>query len=333
MQTSRRGFIQASLLAMAGCAVPSGRGKVLTVTGAIEPSALGLTLAHEHVLVDFVGADAAVPGRYDQEAVYQRILPLFQSLREKGCQTLAECTPMYLGRDPKLLQRLSKASGLNIITNTGWYGASKEKFLPSKITQLTADQIARGWITEFRNGIEGTGIRPGFIKIALDDVPFADNIQKVLQAAVITYKQTGLPIGVHTSNGGAPAEAQIAFLRKHNVPLAKWVWIHAQNENDLSFHVKAARKGAWISFDGISRSNMEEYGERLERMRKEDLLQRIIISQDAGWYDVVEPSKSIRGYNDILDHFIPYLRSRNFSAADVDQLLVRNPARLFTVES
>jgi phosphotriesterase-related protein len=290
-------------------------------------------LVHEHILVDFIGADAAIPGRYDPEDVYQKILPLLQSLKSKGCQTLVECTPMYLGRDVKLLQRLSKATGLHIITNTGWYGASKEKFLPSKIREMSASQIAQAWINEARNGIDGSGIKPGFMKIALDNVPFSDNIRKILEAAVITYKETGLPVGVHTSNGGAPAKEQIAFFRSKNLPLEKWIWIHAQIEPDISVHAEAAKQGAWISFDGISRSNMEEYRERLESMKKRNLLQHVIISQDAGWYDVVEPSKPIRDYNDLLDHFIPHLRSKNFTESDIQQLLVKNPARLFTVKS
>ncbi|MGH8020026.1 MAG: phosphotriesterase, partial [Opitutaceae bacterium] len=42
---------------------------------------------------------------------------------ELGVETLVECTPAYVARDPKLLARLSEASGLHVLTNTGLYGA------------------------------------------------------------------------------------------------------------------------------------------------------------------------------------------------------------------
>jgi phosphotriesterase-related protein len=312
---------------------PSPKGVVNTVNGPIAPEKMGLTLAHEHVLVDFVGASDINTGRYNRQIVFDTILPYLKAIRSKGCKTLVECTPAYLGRDVQLLQQLSKSSDLHIITNTGWYGASREKFLPAMIGQLSPTQIADQWISEARNGIDGTGIKPGFMKIAVDDVPFSDNITRILEAAAITYKATGLPIGVHTSNGGAPAKQQMKIFQSKNIPLGSWIWIHAQNEKDISVHIEAAKKGAWISFDNVSAGNMDEYLQRLNTFRSEGLLGHVLLSHDAGWYDVVDPSKKIRGYSDIFDHFIPYLEKNNFNKADIDQLLVQNPARAFTVRS
>ena len=82
-------------------------GGVMTVEGLIEPDQLGVTLPHEHLLVDFVGADQISPSRYDAEEVFQRVLPYLQQVKQQGCQTLVECTPAYLGRDPLLLLRLA----------------------------------------------------------------------------------------------------------------------------------------------------------------------------------------------------------------------------------
>ena len=79
-------------------------------------------LAHEHVLVDFVGADAIRPGRYDRDEVFRIARPKLQELRRFGCRRLLECTPNFLGRDPDLLARLSDATGLELWSNTGLYG-------------------------------------------------------------------------------------------------------------------------------------------------------------------------------------------------------------------
>ncbi len=105
-------------------------GTVSTATGPIAADALGVTLAHEHVLVDFVGADRVSPSRYDRDAAFARALPHLERIYSLGCRTLVECTPAYLGRDPELLRRLSRASKLHILTNTGYYGAANDKFLP-----------------------------------------------------------------------------------------------------------------------------------------------------------------------------------------------------------
>ncbi len=333
MSLNRRTFLRSSLFAAAGCMAPVQNGKVITVNGPVSPEKMGITLVHEHILVDFAGADRSFPGRYDRQQVIDHVLPHLRSLRSKGCRTLVDCTPNYLGRDVRLLQQLSAQSDLHIITNTGWYGAAKEKFIPSKIKQLSSEQIAAEWINEARKGIDGTGIRPGFMKIGVDDHPFSENIIKILEAAAITYKSTGLPIGVHTSNGGIPAMEEMKMLQSKNVPLSSWIWIHAQNEKDLSMQIEAAKKGAWISFDNISGDNLEENLERLKKMKASGLLGQVIISHDAGWYDVVDPSKKFRDYTTIFDQFIPYLKKNNFSTQDVEQLLVKNPARVFTVKS
>src|SRR5262245_27478206 len=83
---------------------------VMTVRGAISPSQLGTTLVHEHVLVDFIGADKVSPSRYNQEEAFETALPVLKDLKKRGCTTMIECTPAYLGRDVGLLKRLSEAT-------------------------------------------------------------------------------------------------------------------------------------------------------------------------------------------------------------------------------
>ncbi len=184
----------------------------VTVNGKIPAKQMSVTLVHEHVLVDFIGADKISSNRYDQDEAFRIILPHLKSLYQKGCRTLIECTPQYLGRDVALLKRLSDSSGIQIFTNTGYYGASGEKFLPASLQNQTAEELAKSWIREAREGIDGTGIRPGFMKLGADDLPFSTSILKILKAAAITHKATGLPIAVHTSKGGKPALEELRLL-------------------------------------------------------------------------------------------------------------------------
>ena len=293
---------------------------------------MSVTLVHEHVLVDFIGADKISSNRYDQDEAFTIILPHLKSLYQKGCRTLIECTPQYLGRDVALLKRLSDSSGIQIFTNTGYYGASGEKFLPASLQNQTAEDLAKSWILEARDGIDGTGIRPGFMKLGADDLPFSTSILKILKAAAITYKATGLPIAVHTSKGGKPALEELRLLTEAGVPADAWIWVHAQNEKDNAYHLEAAGKGGWVEFDGIDNNNTEQYIDLLHKMKTAKLLHRVLISQDAGWYNVGDAGGgNFRNYNSIFDSFIPALLKSGFTEKDIQLLLVENPANAFRI--
>src|SRR6185436_7398306 len=85
----------------------------LAAAGAARSEALpGSILVHEHVMVDFIGADQIQPGRYLADDVFRAALPKLTELKRHGCRRLLECTPNFLGRDPRLMQRLSDASGI-----------------------------------------------------------------------------------------------------------------------------------------------------------------------------------------------------------------------------
>jgi phosphotriesterase-related protein len=143
---------------------------VPTVTGPLGAQHLGLTLMHEHLLVDFIGADQVSPSRYDANQAFSVILPHLAKARAAGCETLVDCTPAYLGRDVRLLMRLSGASGVNILTNTGYYGAAKDKHLPRHAFTESADQLSARWIREFERGIDGTDVKPAFVSAGMNFV-------------------------------------------------------------------------------------------------------------------------------------------------------------------
>src|SRR5204862_534071 len=139
-----------------------------TVRGPISSVDMGVTLTHEHLLVDFIGADSINETRWDKSVVVEKVAPYLKQIKDLGCRTLIDATPEYIGRDPLLLRSVSKRSGINIITNTGYYGAgNNNKFLPKHAFSETADQLAERWIAEWTNGIGETGIKPGFIKIGV----------------------------------------------------------------------------------------------------------------------------------------------------------------------
>ena len=241
-----------------------------------------------------------------------------------------ECTPNYLGRDVRLLQRLAKASGLHLLTNTGLYGARQGMFLPEYVANETAEQLAERWTDEYQHGIDGTNVRPGFIKIGVNNGPLPDYDRKLVRAAALTHRQTGLAIAAHTGDAAAAAE-ELAILRAAEVHPSAFIWVHAQGKGHEN-HVKVARAGAWVEIDGIHQDNYGEYAQQVMALRDQALLSRVLVSCDAGWYRVGEPQGGqYRSHAVLLTHFVPELKKLGMTDDEVNQLLITNPAKAFAV--
>lgn len=279
-------------------------------------------LVHEHILVDFIGADRIAPGRYDPEEAFRVALPKLEEVRRLGCVRLLECTPNYLGRDARLCRRLAEAAGMEIWTNTGLYGAADHKFVPAFARSETAEQLARRWIAEFEQGVEG--VRPRFVKTGVNKGPLDELDRKLVRAAALTSRATGLTIASHTGDGAAALE-QLEILEAEKVAAEKFVWVHAQNEKDHAVHERVARSGAWVEFDGIGPKTAAWHLECVRFMAAAGLLGRTLISQDAGWYRVGEPGGgSYRGYTYLYTDFLPLL-----DANWVGRLMWDNPVAAF----
>jgi phosphotriesterase-related protein len=307
------------------------RAEVMTVLGPVPAAKLGRVLMHEHVLVDFIGADKVSPSRYDAEEVFRLALPHLQKLRAAGCDTLVECTPAFLGRDAALLRRLSQASGLHILTNTGFYGAANDKFVPPFAYQESADELALRWVREYEDGIPPDNIRPGLMKIGVDAGPLSEIDAKLVRAAARCHKRTGLVIASHTGDGVA-AMAELEILKEEGVAPSAFIWVHAQIEKDSSLHERAARLGAWVEFDGVSPKTLDPHVELVRHMHGQKLLHHVLISQDAGWYHVGEPGGGeFRSYEFLFTDFLPALRKAGLSAKEIDTLAAGNPAHALAI--
>jgi phosphotriesterase-related protein len=340
MKMNRRKFLRtgtavgAGLMAGAGCVSTSSRkapAQVMTVLGPLRARQMGPTLPHEHVFLDFIGAEEVSRSRYDAEEVFEVALPQLQLVRDFGCQTVVECTPAYIGRDPMLLKRLAEASELHLLTNTGYYGAGNNRYLPRHAWTETADELATRWLTEWRDGIEGTGVRPGFIKIGVNAGPLSDLHRTLVRAAARTHLASGLTIAAHTGNGAAMMD-ELSVLREEGVAPSAFIWVHAQNENDTDLYVRAASTGAWVEFDNVSPKTVGRHIDLVKQMKSRELLHRVLVSHDAGWYEAGKPrGGEYRPYDTIFKELLPGLKSAGFTAAEIEQLIVVNPREAFTL--
>nr|MBI1232750.1 phosphotriesterase [Cytophagales bacterium] len=315
------------------CAYAQGPARIMTVNGPIAASEMGSTLIHEHLLVDFIGADKIDSSDWKIHEVVPVVMPYLIQIRNLGTKTLVECTPSYLGRDVRLLKKLADESGINLITNTGYYGAVDNAYIPEHAFRETAEELAIRWIGEWENGIDGTEVKPGFIKIGVNPGSLSPLHKKLVTAAAITHLKTGLTVASHTGPS-LPAFEQIDLFEQQGVAPDAFIWVHAQNEKDKTKHVQAAQRGAWVSLDGISDTNLDTYLDFLLYIKSHNQLHRVLISHDAGWYRPREENGgNFRPFTTIAEKFIPLLKRNGFTEQECHQLLVENPANAFAVET
>ena len=312
--------------------------QVMTVNGMVPVSAMGRTLVHEHIITNFNGTTGPNQELNNQEEALEKVLPHLLELRNLGFSTLVECTPSHIGKNVAFLKQLSEASGLNIVTNTGYYAAVDKKYLPETAFTLTAEQLAETWETEWLHGVGDTGIRPGFIKLGVGSGTLDEVEQKIVKAGFLLSERSGLTVYVHTG-GDQSIISQAALAEDMGFNPAKLVWVHAQNGAD-STRITMAKKGIWVSLDGVNEKGLGAYLDMVTAMKDAGVLHRLLLSHDDGWSldeDAEELELTLFGngnktpYQTIGRLLEPALIERGFTHEEMEQLLVLNPREVLTI--
>jgi len=314
-----------------GCNLSEKRPLIQDVQGTHQSISDNIWLTHEHILVDFIGADSIEPNRWNHDAIIKAITPYFEELKKFKVSYFVDATPQYLGRDVLLLEKIAKKTGVRIITNTGLYGANNNKYIPQYALRMTAEDLAEIWIDEYKHGIQKTTIKPGFIKIGVDsDDTLHAMHQKLVKAAAITHLNTGLTIVSHTGKAKG-LWPQLEILKENGVSPESFIWVHAQAEEDNNSYLKAAEMGCWVSLDGLA-GELENHIEKILFAKRNGILDRIIISHDAGWYDPQKDVQSIKPFTNIFKLLIPLLKTHGFTDDEIHLLMSVNPSKAFSIK-
>ncbi|MCP4221548.1 MAG: hypothetical protein GY765_43390 [bacterium] len=294
-----------------------------TVTGSIEKADLGIVRMHEHILWAWTGEARE---RFSRETVVNTMLPFLRELKTRGCRTLVEATTHGAGRDVSVLREISIKSGLNIITNSGvWDGLDfNGLYVPEILRQKEMAEIADMWMKEFFDGIDGTDIKPGFIKLGFgDNNEITDFHKKCLMAAVKTSLHTGLTIQSHICSSKSALEA-VKIIENTDLALDEFIWTHADFSRDAETILLLARKGIWVELNWWI-TEVADYNwhiNLIQALERENLLHRVLLSQDAGGFHNGE----VVPYSKFFTDFIPSCRNGGISNDSIDILLIHNPA-------
>ena len=341
-------------------------GQVQTVLGTMAPDAIGVTLPHEHLLIDFkvMFAEPAAAGdkgrawepvglanlgwvrqnfnanldnlRLLDERVAQDEILLF---KHAGGRTVVDPTPKTIGRDPLALARIARATGLNVVMGAGYYVANSH---PPDMDRRTEDELAREMIGDVTAGVGDTGVRAGLIGEIGTTYPWTENERKVLRAAIATQRETGAPLMIHPGRHPDMPMQLAEFVQKNGGDLRRTIMCHiCRTISDVRAVIALAQTGIWLEYDLFGMENsFYPYNPSFDMPNDGGRMAHVLALIEAGHGDQILMSHDIAyktslvkyggyGYHHLLVNVVPRLRAKGVDDAGLTRLLVENPARAF----
>ncbi len=303
--------------------------QLVTTLGVKSEAEMGMILPHEHIFVDLRKLETPGHGRAAEAEVVALMAPELERAAAVGVSGLVECTPEGVGRRVDLVAAVSRAAGMPVVVPTGTY---REPWVPGWAHTASEEQL-RAWMQgELEGFIGGTGVQAGWIKLSAGDEGLTAAERKILRAAGRAGANAGAAIGSHTIRGRVALE-QLDILEEAGFPPSRFICIHAQIETDFALNLQAARRGAWISYDGIGWTPDEPYLERIQAMLAAGFGGQMLLSHDRGWYSPAEPGGGTpKPFTYLSETFLPKLRAAGVSEAGIRRLTVTNPYRALARE-
>lgn len=301
---------------------------LITTLGPKTAAELGLILPHEHVFVDLRTGEPDGFAEADQEAVIATMAPEIERAQAAGVTALVECTPVGVGRRADLVAAVSRATQFPIVIATGIY---REPWIPDWAHDASVEYLAAWMHGELTGTIEGSDVRATWIKLSAGDDGLTPTETKILRAAARAGAATNAVIGSHTIRGRVVRD-QLDIIAAEGYTGERFIWIHAQAEEDFALHLEMARRGAWIEYDWIGLPEAFDddfYVDRIRRMLDAGFGDRLLLSQDRGWYDPADLDYVPKPFTYLTETFLPKLRAAGVDAATIRQITYDNPFRAF----
>ena len=337
-------------------------GKIQTVLGLIEPSELGKTLLHEHILTDIrppswktlpqIGEKITLQNRFeidygeviapgncvlkDEETAIEELI----KLKEVGGNSIVELSCGGLHPDPLGLKRISEATGLNIIMGCGYY---VDEYQDPQNRNKTSDDFANDIINQVTKGAWNTDIKAGIIGEIGCQSPWTDLEKTVMHGAIIAQNETGAALAVHPGRHPKQPKEVADFILKHNGNITRSIISHIDRtifDDDTLFEL--ADTGVVLEFDlfGMETSyykmneevDMPNDGARLKTLRK--LISRGHLEQIAISHDICFKTRLCNhgghGYGHIFRNVLPMMKRRGFTDFEISTIIETTPKRLLS---
>jgi phosphotriesterase-related protein len=231
---------------------------VQTIRGPVDSGSLGWTLSHEHLTAGGAGMQS-FPWIYDEADALKANLAALRRAGDAGITSIIDLTPFDLGRQVTLFEKVAEAdTGVNIICATGVY-----RWVPMYFLRRPVDDIAEHFLRELQDGIQGSAIRAGIIKIAWDqeyrlndgpaEATIRAGLERTARAAARAAKAAGVPVSCHTLAGDELGTPLLDIFEDEGLDLRAVTIGHSNDSTDLSYLQRIADRGALVGLDRYSR--------------------------------------------------------------------------------
>ena len=345
--------------------------KIRTVTGDVPVDRMGVTLTHEHLLYTYPGGEHDHRSSYVLEDAVARIsAELKAGMDAYGYGTLVDMTPAEVGRNPELMKRVAERTGANIIAVSGFF--PERMGIPYWFRRQSVEELTDFYYQDLTGGMvfagTATGIKAGAIKIATGQEsvhpapsPLGPNGRRIheyedrlIRAAARAQRKTLCCINTHTDpmdyTVTNPGVEQLEILEEEGADLSKVIVGHAFVAPRGVEQIEAiVQRGATVQVDHIGipwrfdgDEGLDESMARLMQvLADKGYMDQMVVTYDRWFFNPRGPATEENpqllnqgvGLGYIFDTFVPRLRSKGFTDADVHRMMVDNPRRLLSMDS
>ena len=344
----------------------SKTGKVQTVLGLVDATDLGVTLAHDHVLIDgtFMYVE---PKEISQKGMAHQKITLENrgwvgynwtsnldnvELKDEelavtelkrfvaaGGSSIVDPTNVGLGRDPNALARIARLTGMNIVMGAGYYlGATH----PDDMNERSEESITQEIVKDIEEGVDNTGIRAGLIGEIGCAYPWWNNEKKSLRAATEAQKITGAPLMIHPGRDPKSPLEIVDEVAKSGGDLSRTIICHIDRTClEREWLNELAQSGCYLEYDLFGNESsyyppnpsvdMPSDAQRMDVILwhfENGYENQILLSHDVATKHRLHAYGGL-GYDHLITNVVPRLRSRGLSEAQISTLVVDNPARIY----
>lgn len=358
--------------------------RITTVSGDVAPEALGVTTMHEHTICDLhLLYEALGMGEPCDEAPYklttanlaflrdggfaisdetlyhnddlEYMAGEFRAFREAGGNAIVDASPIGLRGNVAHMREVAQRTGVNVVCCTGLYITEGR---PAETKGWSIDDMVRAFTREIEEGIDGTGIRPGFVKCAQNTIDWdTGGVSPIeldtIRAGARVAADRGMSFHVHNNNvsdeqildavdlvtgecGLQPDRLVMLHMDNHITDpmtmdryLSEFEWGKRVN---IDVHLRLLDRGVNIGFDswGSFIDYLPHDHDRLKALI--ELLRRGYASQIVLGHDfnnrVQAKAYGAYGMTRILTYVPQTLIGYGFGQEVMDQMLIANPARI-----
>ncbi len=337
---------------------------VQTVAGPVPATDLGVTLSHEHLMVNLrcnwspaddpeiaflpvaperLGRIRANPFAARDNLLIDDPMVVADDLdryRRAGGVTVVDATPSGLGRDVRVLHWLASRTGLNVIAGCGYYVKATH---PPGMGLRSVEDLASEMINDLTVGIDGTDIKAGVIgEIGVTNYPMEPDERKVLQAAAIAQQETGRAIIAHSASGAESPFEVLEALSNAGADLTRVVQSHLDDRfrTDVEKFRRVVEMGANLGLDTFGRDVY--YRSRGYQLPPDETrIKTVVALIEAGLIEHILPSQDIcfkheqavnggHGFDHFISRIVPRLLLGGVSGDEIDRMLRVNPARVLS---